>query len=307
MNIKEKKSLIVLTLIVIIVVSSSIYLLTENLLQSEKITIPNETPPEAQLKITGNVETEKTITFTDLLQLPLKSVKATVNGESATYVGVTLTELLNKTGAEWDAGFISVISDETIRCTIDVYQAFNSTLYEGSEIILAFIKNGQWITDNNGGTFAVIAPDLNPTSNVMSVNEINLQPWIITVNGKVSNPLIITSAELSAFEVKTVQATYAPGSGPQRTSNWTGITVSSILQIAEISSDSKTVTVSGIDGYSIEYTIEQVENLGIMLCFQENSVPLSSSTSQPYRLIVPTEDYKWAQFWVKWVSEIKIS
>lgn len=307
MNLKNKKSLITLTLIVIIIVSSSIYLLTGNLLHSKQITIPDESPPEAQLKIAGNVETEKTITFTDLLQLPLKSVTATVNGESATYVGVTLTELLNKTGAEWDAGFISVISDETIRCTIDVYQAYNSTLYEGSEIILAFIKNGQWITDNNKGTFAFIAPDLNPTSNVMSVNEINLQPWIITVNGKVNNPLIITSSELSTFEVITVQATYAPGSGPQRTSNWTGITVSSILEIADVSSDSKTVTVSGIDGYKMEYTIEQVQNLGIMLCFQENSFPLSSSTSQPYRLIVPTEDYKWAQFWVKWVTEIKIS
>lgn len=303
----KKKSLTIIIVILIASICASTYILLGNFFQSETITIPSGTPPQATLKISGQVEIERTLTTTDLLQFPLKRVVHVIDGETANYLGITITDLLNKTGASWGAGFISIITGDTFELTIDAYQAYNSTLYEGSEAILAFAKNGQWINNNKEGSFIFIAPDLDPKSYVMKVSEINLQPWIITVNGKVNHPLVFTANDMADFEVKTVQATYAPGSGPQRTSNWTGITLSSILQVTGISSDAKIVTVVGIDGYSIQYTIEQVDNLDIMLCYQENGVPLSYTTSQPYRLIVPIEDFKWAQFWVKWVSEITVS
>ena len=90
--------------------------------------------------------------------MPLTNVTSTIKGETANYVGVTLLELLNKAGAGWDTGNITVFASDGYNKTINFYQAYNSTQYPGNEIILAFVKNGKWITDTSEGPFKLITP-----------------------------------------------------------------------------------------------------------------------------------------------------
>lgn len=306
MNKTKKIALTAATLAVIILaLTASIYYLAGAPAQSNLL--PSGEPPQVQLKITGDISSEKTLTIKDLSAMPLTSVTHTIKGETANYVGVTILNLLNGTGASWDAGIINVISTDGFNKTLNLYQAYNSTQYPGNEIILAFAKDDKWITDAAEGPLKLITPSFASSYNVRSVTEINLQPWTINVTGAVSNPFVLTSGNLTNYETKTVQAALAPGGEPQRTSDWTGTSLWSILQASGVSSSASKVTVTAIDGYSLEYTVAQVEDLGLLIGYQENGAYLTPVNGQPYRLVVPTEDFKWGQFWVRWVSQITVS
>jgi DMSO/TMAO reductase YedYZ molybdopterin-dependent catalytic subunit len=269
--------------------------------------VPAGNPPSGQLKLSGDVASEKNLTISDLTQMPLVNVTNTIKGETANYVGVTLTELLNRAGASWDAGAINVIAGgDGYTKTINTYQAYNSTQYSGKEFILAFAKDGQWM-DNSEGPLKLIAPGLANNYNVKDVEEINLQPWIITVNGSVNHPMTLTGNNVTNYETKTINAAFAPGGEPQRTSDWTGVTLSSILQASGVSSSAQNVTITAIDGYSKQFTLQQVQSTGMLVDYKENGAYLTPVNGQPFRLVVPTEDFKWGNFWVRWVSEITVS
>jgi DMSO/TMAO reductase YedYZ molybdopterin-dependent catalytic subunit len=306
MNKTKKIVLTAATLAVIIfALIASIYYLAGGPAQSNLL--PTGEPPQVQLKITGDLAAEKSLTIKDLSMMPLTSVTHTIKGETADYVGVTILNLLNKTDASWDAGAINVISTDGFNKTLNLYQAYNSTQYAGSEIILAFVKDGKYITDTKEGPLKLVTPGLASSYNVKSVTEINLQPWTISVTRAVSNPIVLTSGNITNYETKTVQAALAPGGEPQRTSAWTGTSLWSILQASGVSSSASKVTVTAIDGYSREYSVAQVKDLGLLIGFKENGAYLSPVNGQPYRLVVPTEDFKWGQFWVRWVSQVTVS
>jgi DMSO/TMAO reductase YedYZ molybdopterin-dependent catalytic subunit len=306
---KTRKNVLAATLIavVIIALTASIYYLTGVPAQASKCGLPSGNPPQVQLKIAGGVEAEKTLTINDLTQMPLTNVTSTIKGETANYVGVSMLQILDSTGASWDAGFINVIASDGFNRTINTYQAYNSTQYPGKEIILAFAKNGNWITDTTEGPLKLITPDLASNFNVKSVGEIRLQPWTINITGAVANSLLLKGNNLTNYEVRNVQAALAPGGEPQRTSEWTGVSLWSILQANGVSEGARKVTVSAIDGYSREYTIQQAKELGILIGYKENGAYLTHVNGQPYRLVVPTEDFKWGQYWVRWVSGVTVT
>jgi DMSO/TMAO reductase YedYZ molybdopterin-dependent catalytic subunit len=306
LNKNQKTTFAMATLIVIIIaLIASIYYFSGT--QPQNALLPSGQPPQTQLKVSGDIASEKTLSINDLTQMTAVSVTSTIKGETATYVGVTLIELLNKTDASWDTGALNVFASDGFNKTLTVYQAFNSTQYPGSEIILAYAKNGNWITDTSEGPLKLIAPGLASSFNVKSVAEIRLQPWTINVSGAVANSIAVSNSNLSSFEAKTVHAAFAPGGEPQRTSDWTGVTVWSVLQASGVSPSATKITVTAIDGYSREYTIAQVQSTDMLIGFKENGAYLSYAGGQPYRLMVPTEDLKWGQNWVRWVSEITVT
>jgi len=238
--------------VIVVALGVSIYYLTDNISQTNSSAIPSGTPPLVDMKITGDIAEVKTLTISELTHMPITSVTTTIKDETANYVGITVTQLLNSTGASWDVGFINVIAGDGFKRTINTYQAYNSTQYSGNEFILAFAKDGQWITDSTDGPLKLITPGLATNYNVKSVAEINLQPWTVTVNGSVSHPLVLTGSNITDYEVKTVTAPFAPGGEPQRTSDWTGVTLESVLQASGASSKATKITVFAIDGYSRE-------------------------------------------------------
>lgn len=295
-------------IVVVVALGSSLYYLTNiNKPQTTNQEIPFGNSPNAELRITGDVAVEKTLSISDLIRMHLTKVTTTIKDETATYLGVSVTQLLNETNASWNAGFINIISSDGFKRTINTYQAYNSTQYSGNEFILALAKDGHWITDTSEGPLKLITPGLQSNFNVKSVAEINIDPWTITVNGSVTYPMVLTGNNITNYEVKTVNAPFAPGGEPQRTSEWTGVTVESVLQASGIFSNATKITVTAIDGYSREFTLAQVQSNDMLIGYQENGKYIPPNDGAPFRLFVPTEEFKWGQNWVRWMSEITVS
>ena len=304
MNRNKKIALSVIILAIVVIAAASTYYIVG--LPTKASLLPSGQPPQAQITLTGDISSQKTFTVKDLSAMPLTNVTNTIKGETANYVGVTLLELLNKAGAGWDAGNITVIGSDGYSKTINFYQAYNSTQYPGNEVILAFVKDGKWITDTSVGPFILITPGFASAYDVKTVAEINLQPWTISITGT-TNPLVLTGSNITNYQTQTVQAEFAPGNEPQITANWTGVSLWNILQAAGIPAGASTVTVTAVDGYSRDFTVTQVQSTGMLVGFQENGQYLTPVNGQPFRLFVPTEDYKWGQYWVRWVIQVTVS
>jgi DMSO/TMAO reductase YedYZ molybdopterin-dependent catalytic subunit len=300
----NKKVTLAVTIIIVIAIAlvASTYYLTNQTSQSTGTltALPTGDAPSGELKITGDI-TQKTLTIADLEKMPLVSITYTIKGKTSTYLGVPLTDLLNKTDAPWDAGQITIIAKDTYSSTVNTYLAYNSTRTAGNEYIIAIAENGQWITNSSEGPLKFIAPGLTPNYNIKSVVEINVQPWTITVN----HDSVITASNITSYGVKTVRATLATDCEPQRTSDWTGVTLESIMD--SVSSSATKVSVTAVDGYSRDFTVEQVKSSGLLLAYQENGQPLALSSGRPYRLVVSTGNSTLAPYWIKNITEITVS
>ncbi len=268
--------------------------------------LPDGEPPQWQIDVKGNVEEEKTWTLTEISKMPLTEV-TTTSGENATYRGVTLTDFCNKTGMLWDTGTIDVIGVDGKKATINIFQAWNSTAYpyyqDENRITLVFIKDGQWMTEENGGPVRLVAPYFSSEYQIEHVSEVRIGHWTISISGAVSNPLTISSKKLSAFQEETVQAEFVPGEG-RRTSNWTGLSVLDVLQQAGMSYGAEKITIVAIDGYVKNYTLQEVEEAHMLIGYMENDNHFWQDQGGPFRLFCTVDKYKWAQFWVKFVHEI---
>jgi DMSO/TMAO reductase YedYZ molybdopterin-dependent catalytic subunit len=271
--------------------------------------LPKGEPPQWQIKITGDVAQEKTFTLKEISQMPLTNVTTTINGENTTYLGVPLIDFSNQTGVSWDAGPIDFISANGNKATLNIFQAYNSSAYpyyyNNNVIVVAFVKNGQWMTNETGGPVKLVAPYFAKEYQVENVAEIHFNPWTISISGEVSNPLFISKENLSNFQSRTVYAEFAPSE--KRWSNWTGLPMLDVLQAANMSNRAEKITIIAVDGYEKNYTLEQVADGQMLIGFSENGNPLPQSQGGPFRLFAPTDQYKWAQYWVKFVSQIIVS
>jgi DMSO/TMAO reductase YedYZ molybdopterin-dependent catalytic subunit len=307
-NMKKSTAILAaaIVMIVVLVAAASIYLTktTSNVNQ-----LPTGEPTQWQINVTGDVNEEKTWTLNEISKMPLTDV--IVKSENATYRGVALSEFCNKTGIIWDAGPIDIIDQSGQSATLNIYQAWNSTNYpygyDYNVMVLAFIKDGKWLNDDAGGPVKLIAPTFADNYQVEKVAEIHSQPWTVSITGNVANPLTITGKNLTAFQPETLRGEFRPGGEPNRTSDWTGLPILDVLQTAKASVQAKQITVIGIDGYTKNFTLDQVRDGQMLIGYQENGQPLPTSQGGPFRLFAPTEAYKWGQYWVKYIQEIQVT
>jgi DMSO/TMAO reductase YedYZ molybdopterin-dependent catalytic subunit len=298
-----------ITIVIVLAATFTAYYATQGVRTSPATILPPGQPPQWQIRITGDVDQVKTLTQKDISQMPLTNVTAVINGENATYVGVPFYDFCNITGMQWDAGPIEVISADGTKATINIFQAYNSSeypyYYNNNVITLAFVKNGQWMTNETGGPAKLVAPYFAAQYQVESVAEIHFNPWVMSISGEVATPLVITRQNLTSFQSRTVYAEFAPSE--KRWSNWTGLPILDVLRAANVSSRAEKITVIAIDGYAKNYTLDQVSEGQMLIGYAENDSPLPHSQGGPFRLFAPTDQYKWAQFWVKFVSQIIVS
>ena len=271
--------------------------------------LPSSEPPNWQIKITGDVQQEKILTIKELSQMPLTNVTVKSDNENKTYWGVSLYDFCNRTGANWDIGPIEVVSADGSKATLSIFQAYNSSAYpyyyNNNVIILAFIQDKQWLGGESGGPVRLVTPYFSGEYQVENVAEINFKPWSVSVSGNVANPFVITKGNLTSYSSTTVYAEFA--ASEKRWSNWTGISILELLQYANASSRAETVTITAIDGYTKNYTLQQIQDGQMLLGYAENNQPMPYNQGGPFRLFAPTDQYKWAQFWVKFVVDIKVS
>ncbi|MCW4015058.1 MAG: molybdopterin-dependent oxidoreductase [Candidatus Bathyarchaeota archaeon] len=304
-NIKMAMAICLAAVIVLAAVLVIQYLPSQN----EAISLPEGEPPQWQVTVTGNVEQQKTLTLNEISEMPLTTVVTKVNGENVTYTGVTLFDFCNMSGMLWDAGQIEVIASDGHSATLNVFQAWNSTTYpyfqDINKITLVFVKDDQWMTEQTGGPVKLIAPYFSKEHQVEHVSTINIGLWTVSITGAVKNPITISSKNMTLFQQVTVEAEFVPGDG-SRTSDWTGLSVMDILEAANMSYRAEKIVVFAIDDYSRNYTLQEIEEAQMLVGYQENGEPLSQNKGGPFRMFLPVDKYKWAQFWVKFVTEIRV-
>jgi DMSO/TMAO reductase YedYZ molybdopterin-dependent catalytic subunit len=307
---KKNTKIAVTVCIAAIIIVAAVFAVNFLSPQAETVTLPDGSPPQWQVTVTGNVEQQKTWTLNEISEMPLATVVTKVNGENVTYKGVELFEFCNRSGMNWDAGPIEIIASDGHTATLNIFEAWNSTAYpyykDCNRITLVFVEDDQWITEETGGPVKLIAPYFSAAHQVEHVSEVNIGYWTVSISGEVANPITISSKNMSEFNPVTVEAEFRP-SGEARISNWTGLSIMDLLEAANVSYRAGKITVVAIDGFGENYTLWEVESAQIMLGYQENGVPLPPDSGGPFRLFLPVDKYKWARFWVKFVVEIVVS
>ena len=292
---KKTTKIVSLSLITIVIAVSivSAVLYFPNQTPIQQIRLPDSQVPDWQIKVSGNVEEEKTWILQEITHMPLTTVTAEVDGENASFVGVALIDFCNKTGAKWDTETITVTSADGQSANLNIFQAWNSTAYpyyqETNRIVLAFVKNGQWMTHGDEGTVRLVTPSFGVQYQIEEVSEVKLEKWTISVSGEVANPLIFSSENFNEFEQKTVHAAFVPGDG-ERTSDWTGISMMDILKAADIAYRAEKITVVAIDGYTKTYTLQEVEAANMLIGFEENGDYSKSRSRGPLQDILPCRE-----------------
>ena len=309
---KTRLKPIAICVIIVVAAVTSVYVVDEPrkaLFATSQL--PNEQPPQWQISVTGDVQQERAYTVEEMSQMPLTNVTALVDGRDQTYLGVSLADFCNVTGVNWDAGPLNIIGANGANATLSTFQAWNSTYYpyyyNENVIVLAFAQNGKWLINSTGGPVRLIVPYVSANYQVRAVSEVQCSPWIVSITGAVANPLFITGANLTFLQSNTIRSDFRPGDEPNRTSNWTGLSMMDVLKAANMSDKAETLTIIAIDGYTKNYTLQQAQDSLMMIGYQENGNPLPLSQGGPFRLFLPTDEYKWGQYWVKFVKEIIVS
>jgi DMSO/TMAO reductase YedYZ molybdopterin-dependent catalytic subunit len=315
----KKTSLAIIGIIVIVIVaasSASYYLLTKPS-TSLSNQLPTGDAPQWQIQLTGDVQQEKTVTLQQLTQMPLSNV--TTKDNSTIYIGVSLNDFCNQTGLNWDAGGIQVIGENGKNATINMYQAYNSTFstwfyHSYNTIMLAFVKNGQWMTNETDGCCVKLnTPNFNDSYQISSVSTINIKPWTITVRGNVANPITLTAANMSLIKTTTINATTCYAGFDNITANWTGTLIMDVLSYANVSVSAYQVTLVGIDGKTClgvsvvgNFTFAELTSGKMMIGYQIDGKTLSIDKGGPYKTFCPTTEppFRITTYWMKWLHEI---
>ncbi|PVX27534.1 MAG: hypothetical protein CW716_01820 [Candidatus Bathyarchaeum sp.] len=303
-KIMDNKIVIAVIVIAIIGVSAGAYLLFPS--SSGNSLLPSGDAPDWDVIVSGGGATTTVVSVSDMTEMPLTNVTHTIKGETGTYVGVLFTDFCERSGVSWYAGPVEVTASDGYSKTVNLYQAWNSTQYPEEKMILAFVKDGKYLTEETGGPVQLIAPSIASQFQIKNVASLNVGLWVIQVTGDVSTPLNITGLDITDFETKTVQLAFAPGGEPQRTSNWTGADLWSILEVAGVSETATKIKITAIDGYSKEYNMIQAQVDGMLIGYLENGEHLTVKDGRPFRLFMEDPELKWGQYWVRWVAQIEV-
>ena len=135
-------------------------------------------------------------------------------------------------------------------------------------------------------------------------SSVSLNNYRLTVDGLVSNPIMIDYQSFMAYPTTTARVTLScPGVFDQY-SQWTGVPVSAILTQAGCSIEATQLTFYSLAGYSMQFSLQDVESRGIFLAYKVDGQALPPESGFPLRLVVPDSI---GSYWVKWVDHIKVA
>ena len=133
--------------------------------------------------------------------------------------------------------------------------------------------------------------------------QIDIELWVLRVDGLVESPLNFTYENITTFprisEIETLKCV----DGPTGTANWTGVRLKGILEMADLKENATEVVFYGADGYSSSLTIEDASESDVILAYEMNGETLPVDQGYPLRVVAPG---KYGYKWVKWITHIEI-
>jgi hypothetical protein len=124
--------------------------------------------------------------------------------------------------------------------------------------------------------------------------------WTFQVDGAVNNNLNLTLDQLAAMPSTTVHADIYCGGVFVKGGDWTGVTLSQILEKAEVNPQAESVEFSATDGYAVTISLTDAMRDDVIIAYQLNGQPLSEGL----RLVLPGAD---GFNWIAMITQVTVS
>jgi hypothetical protein len=132
---------------------------------------------------------------------------------------------------------------------------------------------------------------------------INRQVWHLRVEGEVENPLDLSYDEVTSMPNVTIVETLKCVSGPSGTAEWTGVPLSYVMDMANLTDDAEDIVIHAADGYSSSLNLLEANASDILLAWGMNGVTLPAEQGYPLKVVASGHyGYKW----VKWITRIEV-
>lgn len=133
--------------------------------------------------------------------------------------------------------------------------------------------------------------------------EINLEDYRLTVSGKVDYPLRLTYDELRCMPRVTMQPVLVCVGVFEDVTQWSGVPLKYVLELAGIQEDARSIYLLGADGYQAGISVDEAIENQVFLAYQWKNEPLPILHGFPLRVASPIS---LGSYWVKWLVGIKV-
>lgn len=159
-----------------------------------------------------------------------------------------------------------------------------------------------------------LAPRITPVADHYVVSKNLFDPnvreadWSLRIEGEVDEPLELTLDDLRALPSVTRPSTLICVSNPVGgdligTSEWTGVRLADLLELAGPRSGARELVLRAADNYSDSFPLDAAMREGTIVAYLQNGEPLTSPHGFPARVLVPGI---YGMKHVKWVEQIEL-
>jgi DMSO/TMAO reductase YedYZ molybdopterin-dependent catalytic subunit len=127
--------------------------------------------------------------------------------------------------------------------------------------------------------------------------------WRLKVTGKVDHPLSLTYDDLRCLPKTTLKTTVVCQGFFEDTANFSGVLLTTILDLAGVKADADAILLKGADDYSVTVPLESARFEGNLIAYEWEGQPLPILHGFPARALFPKMPGSAS---VKWLLEIKV-
>jgi DMSO/TMAO reductase YedYZ molybdopterin-dependent catalytic subunit len=132
---------------------------------------------------------------------------------------------------------------------------------------------------------------------------VDIDSYVLNVTGLVNNPSALSYAQILTLPSITKKVGIYCPSVTRAADEWTGVPLSTILNVAGLTPDATEIYLIGADGYYTVLTLQTALAVNVFLAYRTNGQELSEERGYPLRLIDGGSD---GQDWVRWVTNIEV-
>ncbi len=166
-------------------------------------------------------------------------------------------------------------------------------------VIIAGVFLGLTLNSNE----AITPNDKFFTLSIGPVPEFNASTYTLRIDGLVRQPFDLNYSEIKSLPNITEIVTLDCVTGRSGRASWTGVSLKSLLDRAQVNASVIDVIFLCADGYSTSLTISEAASNDVILAYGMNGVALPADQGFPLRLVVPNN---WGYKWAKWVTHIEL-
>ncbi|HMK74633.1 MAG TPA: molybdopterin-dependent oxidoreductase [Thermodesulfobacteriota bacterium] len=133
---------------------------------------------------------------------------------------------------------------------------------------------------------------------------IDLKTYRLKLTGNVGRPLSLNYNQILKYPSLTETGLLICPGFFSNNGRWTGVTLKSLLQEAQIKKEAQYIDVVGEDGKRIRISLKELDQKRIFLAYRVNGETLPRKHGFPLRLVY--ED-AYGSDWVKYVKEVVVS